>query len=132
MRSFLNVIDLGSGRQIRVAEFGFYAERPSFHSDRDIGFFRGGKPFRLSLETGIVSSGADDIPPCPSTEKQRVYLNYKSSPSERTAYVELIYEDASERRVIARFMGGDGTLGARPFNSDYSKVVFFGYPSDID
>lgn len=131
MQSFLNIIDLASGRQIRAAEFGFYAERPSFCTDNTIRFYRGETAYLFSLETGSLST--DTGGSCtkqPENNEPRIYLNYKSEPVNKIAYVELIYGDGAGIRVLGRFMGGTGTLGERPFTSDYCKAVFFGYPSE--
>lgn len=130
-QSFLNIIDLSSGRQIRAAEFGFRAEHPSFYKD-GIRFKRDGKWLFISLETGKISE-FDGQPSdgCGHFEgKPCARLRYVSEPENGVSYVELVLDTNGEKRVLARFMGGESSLGEQPFSSDFSKIVFIGYPSE--
>ena len=59
MRSYLNIIDITSSREIRAAEFGFYAEKPSFcllYDNECILFERGNIKYIFSLADGSISS----------------------------------------------------------------------------
>ena len=126
MRSFLNIIDLQTGRQIRVAELGYRAASPSF-ADGGIAFRRcsDGEWLILSLEDGSVRHFDGNITNDP---EPMFFLKYNSEPEDGIAYVELT--DISDNKVIARFMGGEDSLGARPCDDERRRVVFFGYPAD--
>ena len=126
MKSFLNIIDLETGRQIRVAELGYRASSPSFVGG-GIAFRRAsdGKAFILSLENGMVLPFDGDIAPDP---EPGVFLKYNSQPVDGIAYVELTSK--KDGRVIARFMGGEDSLGEKPVDEEGRNVVFFGYPAE--
>lgn len=129
MQSFLNIIDLETGRQIRAAELGYYAERPSFCEGGSIRFYRDGKPMLMSLESGAIQpDGGSRLITAPDSPNVR--LGFLSEPVERVAYVELIFDNGESSRVLARFMGGEGSLGENPISPDRKKLVFFGYPSE--
>ena len=62
MRSYLNIIDITSSREIRAAEFGFYAEKPSFcllYDNECILFERGNIKYIFSLADGSISIKAE-------------------------------------------------------------------------
>ena len=126
MRSFLNMIDLETGRQIRVAELGYRAASPSF-TDGGIAFRRrsDGKALFLSLEDGMILPFDGDIAPDP---EPGVFLKYNSQPEDGIAYVELTAK--KDGHVIARFMGGEDSIGVKPVDDERRKVVFFGYPAE--
>lgn len=126
MKSFLNIIDLETGRQIRVAELGYRASSPSF-TGGGITFRRAsdGKAFILSLENGMVLPFDGEITPDP---EPGVFLKYNSQPEDGIAYVELTSK--KDGRVIARFMGGEDSLGEKPVDEEGRNVVFFGYPAE--
>lgn len=126
MKSFLNIIDLETGRQIRVAELGYRASSPSFVGG-GIAFRRAsdGKAFILSLENGMVLPFDGKITPDP---EPGVFLKYNSQPVDGIAYVELTSK--KDGRVIARFMGGEDSLGEKPVDEEGRNVVFFGYPAE--
>lgn len=121
MISFLNLIDLDSGRQVRLAEFGFYAESPSFCGD-DIVFYRDGKCWRFDSNSGAISAFDDEIPE-KCEERSSVKLNFISEIVDGIGHCELL----AGGKVAVRFMGSERSIGAVPEKN--GKVVFIGYPS---
>lgn len=124
MQSFLNLIDLATGRQIRLAELGFKAESPSF-SDGGITFERDGELYRFDLDTGRITKPAICIkqPQAECTSASKVKIIFISAKVNGIGHCELI----ADGRVAARFMGSDKSLGECPEKD--GRVVFFGYPS---
>lgn len=151
MRSYLNLIELSSGRQLRLAELGFSAERPSF-CENGIEFSRAdGRKLCYSFKDGSISelsetrtaaetdggreaeSGADsgrvtEFDTDTKAEKRDYFLKFYSEPVGGIAYVGLTRR--SDGAVIARFMGGEGSLGDSPVSPDGWKIVFFGYTNE--
>ncbi len=131
-KSFLNIITL-DGREIRVAEFGFLADSPSFDGD-SIVFRHGEKYKRIDLISGVISKSE---PPtrCAGTSpngKYSVRLNFTSPLTDGRGYCEMVLRNtlSGNEQVLVRFMGCDGSIGAMPFSADGQKIVFFGYPED--
>lgn len=124
MQSFLNLIDLATGRQIRLAELGFKAESPSFF-DGGITFERDGELYIFDLDTGRITKPAICIkqPHAEQTSTSEVKINFISAKVNGIGHCELI----ADGKVAARFMGSDKSLGECPEKD--GKVVFFGYPS---
>lgn len=124
MQSFLNLIDLATGRQIRLAELGFKAESPSF-ADDGITFERDGELYRFDLDTGRITKPAIYIkqPQAECTSTSKVKIIFISAKVNGIGHCELI----ADGRVAARFMGSDKSLGECPEKD--GRVVFFGYPS---
>ncbi len=124
MRSFLNLIDLATGHQIRLAELGFKAEYPSF-CDGGVSFKRGDDEYMLSLDDGSIRRGNSvDAINAPSLKPDGDASLRFLSDGEEVRYCELTVGG----RVVARFMGGEGSLGDVPVQG--GKVVFIGYPSE--
>lgn len=124
MQSFLNLIDLATGRQIRLAELGFKAESPSF-SDDGITFERDGELYKFDIDTGRITKPAICIkqPHAEQTSTSNVKLNFISEKVNGIGHCELI----ADGKVAARFMGSDKSIGECPEKD--GRVVFFGYPS---
>ncbi len=131
-RSFLNIITL-DGKEIRIAEFGFFADSPSFDGNTVI-FRRNGKYMRVDLGSGILSS-------CESTAaknhtspdgKYSVKLEFTSPLTDGGRYCEMILHDTENDsdKVLVRFMGCAESIGDIPFSEDSKQIVFFGYPAD--
>lgn len=120
MQSFLNLIDIQSGRQVRLAEFGFKAESPSFTDDKII-FVRDGEFWSFD-ETGGMIAKIATCPPLSKTSSD-VKLNLTSKSSCEVELCELIVNN----KIIARFMGTKDSIGLSPERD--GKVIFFGYPS---
>ncbi|MBQ2766009.1 MAG: hypothetical protein IJF48_03400 [Clostridia bacterium] len=132
-RSFLNIITL-DGKEIRIAEFGFFADSPSFDGNTVI-FRRDGNHMRLDLTSGVISS-CDAF----STKKKRastdgkysVRLEFTSPIIDGLGYCEMILRDTKNdnEQVLVRFMGCADSIGDMPFSVDSKQIVFFGYPAD--
>lgn len=120
MQSFLNLIDIQSGRQVRLAEFGFKAESPSFTDDKII-FVRDGEFWSFDEISGMIAK-IQTCPPLSETSSD-VKLNLTSESSCEVELCELIVNN----KIIARFMGNKNSLGLSPERD--GKVIFFGYPS---
>ncbi|MBQ8508570.1 MAG: hypothetical protein IJ493_01555 [Clostridia bacterium] len=124
-RTYLNLLDLATGREIRAASLGFDADSPSFDGDGILLRRHDGAILRLSLETGMLSPAGVPLPPpdpsCPVTLRESTTI--PSSGAIR--YLELVLDG----RILCRFMGQEGSLGARPLSSDGKTVVFCGYPT---
>ncbi len=120
MLSFLNIIDLETGRQIRAAELGFEAREPSF-VDGGIAFLRDGEPVKLDLTSGEIAP----IVSLPEPVETDAQLEFLSPEENNVAYVALVVRGVT----VARFMGNSGSLGARPLSPDGTKIVFIGLPS---
>ena len=120
MQSFLNLIDISTGRQVRLAEFGFEASSPSFCED-GVSFERGGSEWLFDLSTGLIKKRGETSTrsDCVSDVK----LNFISELENGFGHCELV----AHGKVIARFMGSEKSLGAVPEKD--GKVVFIGYPS---
>ena len=131
-RSFLNMITV-DGKEIRLAEFGFFADSPSFDGEAVI-FRKGNKYMSFNLENGMLSPS---VPPsqksCTSPDgKYSVHLNFTSELTDGCEYSEMILHDidAGTEKVLVRFMGCADSVGNMPFSADSKKIVFFGYPAD--
>ncbi len=132
-RSFLNLITV-DGRMCRLAEFGFFADSPSF-DDNDIVFRNGDKYKRFSLDTGAISEAA---PPESTTVhtspngKHTLRLEFASAVIDTIGYVHMILHDneAETETVLTRFMGCADSIGDVPFSSDSERIIFFGYPAE--
>lgn len=123
MQSFLNLIELSTGRQIRLAEFGFKAEAPTFGSDgKGIFFTRDGETWSFDEDSGLIRRVAEQS--LPSSSEQRVRINFISDVSDEIGHCELI----ADGRVVARFMGSERSIGAIPERG--GRIIFIGYPSD--
>lgn len=120
MQSFLNLIELSTGRQLRLAEFGFTAEAPSF-TDSGIIFSRDGELWSFDMNTGRIKRSSEV--PCPVDKDTEVKINFISQPLDGIGHCELI----AGGRIIARFMGSLGSIGSSPCRD--GRVVFIGYPS---
>ena len=120
MRSFLNLLEIDTGREIRIAEFGFAASLPSF-ADGGIVFRRDGSWWKLSPDTGMLSRFSGEIPDVPHS----IALRFTSEFKDGIAYCELV----SGERVLVRFMGSHDCIGSAPVSSDGKQLVFFGYPA---
>ncbi len=132
-RSFLNMITV-DGRMCRLAEFGFFADSPSF--DGNCVIFRVGDKYkRFSLDTGTVSEIVPFVTIESHTspdEKYTLRLEFASEITDGIGYVHMILhnnEDSTEM-VLTRFMGCVESIGKIPFSADSKKIVFFGYPAD--
>ena len=111
MQSFLNLIDLATGRQSRLAELGFKAESPSF-TDDGITFERDGELYRFDLGTGMITKPEICIKQ-PNTNNagiSEVKLNFISGKINGIGHCELI----ADGKVAARFMGSAKSLGECP------------------
>ena len=120
MGSYLNLIELDTGRQLRLAQFGFQAERPSI-TEGGICFLAEGKWKLFSLETGGISDYHGEIPP----PDRRARLEFTSPLIGGVGYCRLIVGD----RVVNNFMGGRDSLGDAPISLDGRMVAYIGYPS---
>ena len=120
MRSFLNLLETTTGHEIRLAEFGFFADQPSF-VDGGIAFYRGDVCMLFSPDTGMLSPYHGEIP----SREHGLVLNFTSEFTDGIAYCELIRNGD----VLVRFMGSHGSIGKNPIASDGKTVVFFGYPA---
>ena len=132
-RSFLNIITL-DGKEIRIAEFGFFADSPSFDGNTVI-FRRDGKHVRLDLASGVISScdiGLTKKKRASTDGKYSVSLEFTSPLSDGLGYCEMILHDTQNdtEQVLVRFMGCDNSIGEMPFSEDSKQIVFFGYPAD--
>ena len=130
-KSFLNIITI-DGREIRVAEFGFFADSPSFDGDA-VTFRHSEKYERIDLVSGALSSAMPpEIESCSSSDrKHSVHLRFTSPLTNGRGYCELCLCDSNGcEKVLARFMGCENSIGALPFSADGQKIVFFGYPED--
>ena len=125
MQSLLNLIDIGTGRQIRLAEFGFKAGSPSF-SENGITFERDGELYKFDLSTGMISKA----PICTkrsdgkSFQNDEVKIIFISDKVDGIGHCELNVNG----KVLARFMGSEKSIGIRPERD--GKIVFIGYPSE--
>ncbi len=131
-KSFLNIITL-DGREIRVAEFGFFADNPSFDGNSII--FRHGKNYkRIDLVSGVISES--EPPTCCANispdGNYSVRLSFTSPLTDGRGYCEMVLRDnaGGNEQVLVRFMGCEGSIGAIPFSADSGNIVFFGYPED--
>ncbi len=123
MQSFLNLIELSTGRQIRLAEFGFKAEAPSFGSDgKGIFFNRDDTTWSFDEDSGMIRRVAELS--LPNGSEQQVKINFISDVSDGIGHCELI----ADGRVVARFMGSEHSIGAIPERD--GRIIFIGYPSD--
>ena len=122
MTSFLNLIDITTGRQIRLAEFGFEAKKPSFDMDK-ITFVRDSSLWSFDISTGMIKK-IGNLPDSSATTDGSVKISFISDKHNGVGHCELIVNG----KVIARFMGSEHSLGARPEKD--GKVVFVGYPSE--
>ena len=120
MRSFLNLLDTATGHEIRLAEFGFFADQPAF-VDGGIVFSRGDTRMLFSPDTGMLTPYDGEV----ITRPHDLMLNFTSEFTDGIAYCELIRGGS----VLVRFMGARGSIGANPFAPDGKTVVFFGYPA---
>ena len=120
MGSYLNLIELATGRQLRLAQFGFHAERPSF-VEGGICFFAEGRWKLFSLETGGIRDYSGEIP-APGGDAR---IEFTFPPTDGVAYCKLIVGGDT----VNNFMGGIGSIGAAPISPDGRMVVFIGYPS---
>lgn len=132
-RSFLNTVTV-DGKLCRIAEFGFFADIPSF-DENSIVFRIGEKGRRIDLDTGALSLA--DLPVCKSdhTSPDGRYTVRTELVSELTngiGYVHLILRDnkKSTESVLTRFMGNSNSVGVRPFSKDSKTIAFFGYPEE--
>ncbi len=135
-RSFLNLITT-DGRLCRLAEFGFFADTPSFHSG-GIVFRAADKYNRFDLGTGAITTVET-----PRTEKSgthitspsgryTVSLEFGSEITNGRGYAHMLLRDNEKNTetVLTRFMGSENSIGAEPFSEDSRSIVFFGYPED--
>ncbi len=131
-RSFLNIVT-ADGRLCRVAEFGFFADMPSFDGN-GIVFRTGGKYKRIDLDTGMISSAEAVTDGCKTSHDSRytVRLDFGSEVTDGRGYVHMILRDneKSTETVLTRFMGCETSIGARPFSDDSVSIAFFGYPEN--
>ncbi|MCI8388254.1 MAG: hypothetical protein HFE63_07320 [Clostridiales bacterium] len=124
----MNIIDISSGRQIRAAELGYFAERPSF-CDGGIKFFHNCEAYQLSLDTGEIIKLNETNSSPQHNSSSNVRLEFLSEPIDGIAYVALVLKQIDgSSRILGRFMGSESSLGENPVSSDGNKVVFFGYP----
>lgn len=132
-RSFLNLITTDS-KLCRLAEFGFYADLPSFDKN-SIVFRQDGKFKRFDLVDGRITPTEP-----PSFEKMRTSPNGRFTVTLEIAseliwgkgYVHLMLRNNENgtQTVLTRFMGCDDSIGERPFSDDSKSIVFFGYPEN--
>ena len=120
MASYLNLIELSTRRQLRLAQFGCHAERPSF-TDAGICFFADGAWKLFSPETGAVSDFAGTLP----EKSGDARIEFTFPPENGIGYCQLIVGG----EVINNFMGSVGSIGDAPVSPDGRMVVFIGYPS---
>ena len=131
-RSFLNVVSV-DGKLFRIAEFGFFADTPSF-SGEGIIFRQGDSYKRIDLVTGMIApseppNGESDVSP---DGNYTVRTEFASKVTNGCGYVHLILRDnkKSTETVLTRFMGCNESVGAMPFSEDSKRIVFFGYPEN--
>ncbi len=136
-RSFLNLITT-DGKQCRLAEFGFYADFPSFDKG-SIVFRREEKWYRFMLESGeIAEASALDVPDekvhISPENSCSVSLEFASEITDGRGYVHMILKNLTDNseKVIVRFMGSEKSIGTLPFSPDGKSIVFFGYPEKDD
>ena len=122
MQSFLNLIDLETGRQIRLAEFGFTASEPSFCEDSII-FTRDSTLWSFDISSGMIKRVNISSIPTYAADHE-ISISFISDKSNEIGHCELVVD----RKVIARFMGSEKSLGVCPEKD--GKVVFIGYPSE--
>lgn len=133
MRSYLNIIDIKSSREIRAAEFGFYAEKPSFcllYDNECILFERGNIKYIFSLADGSISKLKAETKlafPAPP-DGVNICLQALSDAGD-TVYTALTLCRPDGDTVLCRFMGTVNSIGEHPLSRDGRHVVFFGYPS---
>ena len=133
MRSYLNIIDITSSREIRAAEFGFYAEKPSFcllYDNECILFERGNIKYIFSLADGSISRLKEETEvqfPAPPDDVE-IFLQILSDAGD-TVYTALTLHGSDGDTVLCRFMGTVNSIGEHPLSRDGRQVVFFGYPS---
>ena len=120
MASYLNLIELATGRELRLAQFGFHAERPSF-VESGICFLTDGKWKHFSLETGGVSDYSGALP----AKSGGARIEFTFPPESGIGYCQLIVAGA----VVNNFMGSAASIGDAPISPDGRMVVFVGYPS---
>ena len=120
MESCLNLIELATGRELRLAQFGFHAERPSF-VDEGICFLADGKWKRFSLESGGVSDYSGPLP----AKSGDARIDFTFPPESGIGYCKLIVGG----RIVNNFMGSAASIGDAPISPDGRMVVFVGYPS---
>lgn len=132
MRSYLNIIDITSSREIRAAEFGFYAEKPSFCLLGDsecILFERDNIKYIFSLADGSISKFKEETEvQFPAPDDVEIYLQILSDAGD-TVYTALTLRRPDGDTVLCRFMGTVNSIGEHPLSRDGRQVVFFGYPS---
>ncbi len=133
-RSFLNLLDLSTGREVRAAEFGFDADSPSFAGNTVV-FRQSNRVRSLDLSTGQLADAAGfpgeyEGPVFSPDRKALLSLRWASEPADGDGYVMLVLTEDAEERVLVRFMGSERSLGIKPFSDDGRTVVFFGYPSE--
>ena len=132
-RSFLNLITV-DGRMCRIAEFGFFADSPSFDGESII--FRVESKYKhFSLETGMVSDTVQLEFTKNHTSPNGKYtlrLEFASEVIDSIGYVHLILRDneTAHETVLTRFMGCADSIGEHPFSEDSERIVFFGYPAE--
>ncbi len=131
MRSYLNIIDITSSREIRAAEFGFYAEKPSFcllYDNECILFERGNIKYIFSLADGSISRLKEETEvQFPAPDDVEIYLQILSDAGD-TVYTALTLHGSDGDTVLCRFMGTVNSIGEHPLSRDGRHVVFFGYP----
>ena len=133
MRSYLNIIDITSSREIRAAEFGFYAEKPSFcllGENECILFERDNIKYIFSLADGSISRLKEETEvqfPAPPDEVE-IFLQTLSDAGD-TVHTALTLHGSDGDTVLCRFMGTVNSIGEHPLSRDGRQVVFFGYPS---
>ena len=132
MRSYLNIIDITSSREIRAAEFGFCAKKPSFCLLGDsecILFERDNIKYIFSLADGSISRLKEETEvqvPAPPDDVE-IYLQILSDAGD-TVYTALTLRRPDGDTVLCRFMGTVNSIGEHPLSRDGRHVVFFGYP----
>ncbi len=132
-RSFLNMITV-DGRMCRLAEFGFFADSPSFDGDGII-FRTGDRYKRFSLDTGALSDTELKELVLSHTSpngKYALHLEFASELTDGLGYVHMILHnnENSTESVLTRFMGCARSIGDIPFSDDSERIVFFGYPAE--
>ena len=133
MRSYLNIIDITSSREIRAAEFGFYAEKPSFCLLGDsecILFERDNIKYIFSLADGSISKLKAETKlafPAPP-DGVNICLQALSDAGD-TVYTALTLRRSDDEVILCRFMGTADSIGEHPLSFDGKRVVFTGYPN---
>lgn len=130
-RSYLNIIDIDSSREVRAAEFGFCAKKPSFCRIGDsecITFKRDNKKYLFSLNDGSISEPSTEVtyPALPSSAEIKLQA---LSDSGDTVYFALTLRRSDGEVILCRFMGTDDSIGEHPLSFDGKRVVFTGYPN---